>query len=268
MVRSVVPSWLWTRLRVARIRTNIAHHKVRHVRHTYGGFDLEIVLADPLGEGWYDHDWLETPELDVLRHHRLQKGATVFDLGAHQGIVALMLSRIVGPSGLVIALEPNSHNAGIARRNRGLNRASNMEIVQAAAAEQSGKLMFNLGLNGNVDDGRGKWGKSEVPCLSIDDLAQQYGVPDVLFIDVEGFEEQVLKGASRTLAHNPDCFVEVHSGCGLEKYGGSVQSVLSFFPKERFGLLAAKPNEGEFRPSETLRHVPTERFFLIAIGRR
>jgi len=68
---------------VARIRTNIAHHKVRHVRHTYGGFDLEIVLADPLGEGWYDHDWLETLELDVLRYHRLQKGATVFDLGAY-----------------------------------------------------------------------------------------------------------------------------------------------------------------------------------------
>ena len=26
------------------------------------------------------------------------------------------------------------------------------------------------------------------PCLSIDDLTLRYGVPDILFIDVEGFE--------------------------------------------------------------------------------
>jgi len=266
LVRRVVPSWVWTKLRLARIRANIARYKVRRVRHTYGGFSLDIVLADPLAEGWYDHDWVHTPELDLLRRHRLREGATVFDLGAHQGIVALMLSRIVGPAGRVIALEPNSHNAEIARRNRDFNGASNIEIIQAAAASQSGTLMFNLGLNGNVDDGSGDWGRSQVRCLSVDDLAERYGVPDVLFVDVEGFEQQVLKGASSTLSSNPDCFVEVHTGCGLEKYGGSVCAVLSFFPRERFRLLVNAREKDQFRALEELSVILTERFFLIATG--
>lgn len=239
---------------------------MRRVRHTYGGFPLDIVLADPLAEGWYDHDWIDTSELDLLRRHQLREGARVFDLGAHQCVVALMLSRIVGSTGWVLALEPNSHNVEAARRNRELNSARNLEIVHAAAAGCSGKLVFNLGLNGNVDDGSGEWGKCEVECLSVDDLADRYGVPDVVFIDVEGFEEQVLKGASRTLSRNPDCFVEVHAGCGLERYGGSVSSVLSFFPKERFRLLVAERGEGEFCPLEKISHVLAERFFLIAIG--
>lgn len=126
--------------------------------------------------------------------------------------------------------------------------------------------MFNLGLNGNVDDGSGEWGKSQVRCLSIDDLAERYGVPDVLFIDVEGFEQEVLKGASRTLSSNPDCFVEVHTGCGLEKYGGSVGSVLAFFPRERFRLLVNAREKDQFRALDELSVILTDRFFLIAIG--
>lgn len=268
IVRRVVPSWVWTRLRLARIRANIARYEVRRVRHTYGGFPLDIVLGDPLAEGWYDHDWVETPEIDLLRRYRLQAGARVFDLGAHQCVVALMLSRIVGPTGRVIALEPNLHNVEAARRNHELNRARNLEIVQAAASARSGTLVFNLGLNGNVDDGSGEWGKCEVVCLSVDDLAAQYGVPDVIFIDVEGFEEQVLRGASQTLSRKPDCFVEVHTGCGLEKYGGSVSSVLSFFPEERFHLFVSEQEGGEFRVLEEAPPLPIERFFLIAIARQ
>jgi hypothetical protein len=40
-------------------------------------------------------------------------------------------------------------------------------------------------------------------------------VPDILFIDVEGFEVHALKGATHTLQGRPDCFIEVHVGCGL-----------------------------------------------------
>jgi FkbM family methyltransferase len=178
-----------------------------------------------------------------------------------------MLSRIVGPTGQVIALEPNSHNVEVARQNRELNSARNLEIVRAAAADRAGTLVFNLGLNGNVDDGSGEWGRCDVACLSTDDLAAQYGVPDVIFIDVEGFEEHALKGASRTLSWNPDCFVEVHTGCGLERYGGSVSSVLSFFPKERFQLLVSAQEGGEFRALEETSRLPMERFFLIALAR-
>src|SRR5207244_676791 len=158
------------------------------VRHTYGSFPFEIYLADRLSVGWYDHDWAELPEITFLCRHKLKLGSRVFDLGAHQCVVALMLAQIVGPTGSVIALDANEHNATVGRRNQELNGIPQLRVLHAAADKQSGTLFFNTNLNGQVDDGTGNFGQVRVPAYSVDDLARQYGMPDVLFIDVEGFE--------------------------------------------------------------------------------
>ena len=92
-------------------------------------------------------------------------------------------------------------------------------IVEAAAGRKSGTLLFSEELNGHVELGSGRW---PVPCVSIDDLRLRYGAPDVLYMDVEGFEVEVLIGAANTLKHRPDCFVEVRNvDCGLQTYGSS-----------------------------------------------
>ena len=126
----------------------------------------------------------------------------------------------------------------------------------------SGTLTFNRGSNGHVDDGTGAWGTMEVKAVSIDDLAAENGVPDVLFVDVEGFECEVLQGARQTLAHGPDCFVEAHVGVGLEKFGGSVERLLSLFPTGYQFFVA--PPEGAFVSLEESAAVMRDRFFLIA----
>src|SRR5438094_809548 len=132
IARRLVPQPLWTKLRLMRIRRGIAKYPARDVTHTYGGVPLKVHLADPLGAGWYDHDWDELPELAFLsRSGRLGHAARVFDLGAHQGVVALMLGNIVGPQGGVIALEANEHNARVAERNRLLNNAQQITVLHA-----------------------------------------------------------------------------------------------------------------------------------------
>lgn len=266
--KAILPRRIWTKLRVARVQWGIRHYKTRLVQHTYGSFPLDIWLADPMAQGWYDHDWPELAEIELLKRYRLRPGARIFDLGAHQCVVALMLAKIVGPGGRVVALEANPHNATIARRNRDLNDAPQLEIVEAAVAEKSGTLYFNHGLNGNVDDGTGEWGRQEVKSLSVDDLAAVYGIPDLLFIDVEGFEAKVLEGAAQTLRHRPDCFVEVHVGCGLETFGYCAESVLSFFSSEEYRLFVAGQSESNFRELESNVCLPKERFFLIAVDLR
>lgn len=250
-----------------RIQYGIQSFHAREVRHLYGRFPFHIWLADPLSEGWYDHDWSELPEMPFLERHKLKPGAKVFNLGAHQCIVALMLAKMVGPGGLVIALEPNAHNAFVGQRNRDLNQAEQLCILNAAVAEKSGKLIFNQSLNGQVEDGTGEWGRLEIPAFSIDDLANRYGVPDVLYIDVEGYEFQALCGAKNTLSHYPDCFVEVHVGCGLEKFGGSVETLLLFFPKSDYDLWIYSETHPEISPLTPDTPLPTERFFLIAASR-
>jgi len=125
---------------------------------------------------------------------------------------------------------------------------------------------MNKGLNSQVEDGSHEWGSMQVPSFSIDDLSMKYGTPDVLFIDVEGFECRALSGAADTLKSRPDCFVEVHLGEGLEKFG-SVAELLSFFSRENYRLFVRTEAEEHFAELRDESELPRERFFMVALNR-
>ena len=47
-------------------------------------------------------------------------------------------------------------------------------------------------------------GKISVSSVTVDELTRRYGIPDVLFVDVEGFESNVMRGSDRhALAPSP-----------------------------------------------------------------
>lgn len=263
VIKAIVPKPVWNRLRMWRMGYTRAHFERRRVRHHYGGFELELEVVDPMGAGWYDHDHPELPEIALLKQYGLRPGARVFDIGAHQCVVALMLAKTVGPQGFVLAVEASPENCQAGEQNRKLNGIENCRVLHAAGAATSGTLTFNRGTNGQVDDGTGEWGRIEVNSYSVDDLAGQFGVPDVLFIDVEGFECELLRGAQKTLAARPNCFVEVHVNAGLEKFGGSVAEVLRLFPAG-YEFFAAAP-DCAFEPLKLDSAVLRDRFFLVAI---
>ncbi len=260
-------SWVCAKLSVPRVRWTLLVFRPRRVRHWFGGWELVVHLADPLGKEWYDHDWRVLPEIELLKKHRLKPGARVFNLGAHQCVVALMLAREVGSEGSVIALEANQHNAEIGRRNRELNRATQLNIIRAAVGETPGSLTFNLALNGQVDDGSGRWGKQTVPAYTIDELARECGPPDVLFMDIEGYECRALNGATKTLEQAPDCFVEMHVD-QFSRFGGTLDSVLAHFPEGRYDRYIRAESDTEYVPFDRCSTLLNERFFLVALGRR
>src|SRR5262245_57716979 len=153
LAMALLPARFAGSLRSWRIRRHLRVYPARTVVHTYGGHKLKIHLTDGLAAGWYDNDWPLLPELNFLRERRLRPGAIVFDLGAHHGIVALMLAREVTASGRVVAVEANSHNAASAVINAQLNGADNLIVRHAAVSDRPGRITFNEGLNGQVDDG-------------------------------------------------------------------------------------------------------------------
>ena len=265
LVRRTLPAEALSFLRSAKLFYSTQTYNPKLVRHSYAGHAFLVHIKDAYAELVYDHDWPEPKELTLLKRHGLKSGATAFNLGAHQGIVALMLASIVRESGQVIAVEASPYNAKVCELNRVTNNATNLQILNAAIAAEQGRLRFADSLCGHVDDGHGG---VEVAARTIDDLANDYGHPAVLYIDVEGYECEALRGATRTLSFGSDCFVEVHGGVGLEKYGGSVAKLLSFFPAERYELFFVDEEGSEFSPLLDVNHVAErlygKRWFLVA----
>jgi len=259
LLRSL-PSPMLRRLRSVRDQIAIHTFEPRIVEHNYGGIGLRIKVADKISARWYDRDFDELPEITFLKGKRLKEGALVFDLGAHHGVIALLLSRIVGNSGRVIAIEAGQQNFDIANENKNLNVAPNLSIIRAAVAEMGGTTVsFAGGINGSISDGG-----EAVAAKSIDGLASEFGLPDVIMLDIEGYESRALAGARETLNSRADWYVEVHSGCGLESFGGSSKEVVEIFRNHGYTLYCQTDESyrDRFRPMTTL---PEGRFFMIAV---
>ena len=268
LARRITPPSVWTRLRLAKLRRHVANFQHRTVRHSYSGFEFTVELPDGMAQGWYDQDWAALPEMGLLQSGKLKPGARVFDLGAHQCVYAMVIARIVGESGFVLAVEGSAHNAAAGRQNIRLNGIENLTVTHAVVAEKPGRMAFNEGLNGRVDDGSGAWGRTVVQAVSIDQLAQAHGFPDVLFLDVEGYETAALKGARETLARRPDCFVEVHTGHGLEAFGSSIEEVVSFFPESIYRRQVWSEIVPEVLDYQPGLPVLRDRFYLVATARK
>lgn len=234
--------------------------------HSYSGHRFALTIEDPLAQSWYDHDWDRPAELGVLAAGRLRSGATVFNLGAHQGVVALMLAAEVGAAGCVVAVEATGHNVRVAHRNFALNDATNILIEHAVAADREGTISFAAGLNGHVGRRSYAFATTELPAVTVDSLAQRYGLPDVVFVDVEGYELNVLAGAESTFESLPDWFIEVHANVGLEEQGGTVAEVVREFERRGYRLFVGDPSGGPFEPLQD--PLPETRFFLVALGQQ
>jgi FkbM family methyltransferase len=245
-----------------RVRWHVAKFQPYVIKTNVGGCERFVKIADSLAQGWYDRSIDIPPEFELLRRGKLREGAVVFDLGAHQGVVAMILAREVGETGTVIAVEANEHNARIASENFSLNGLSNIAIIRAAAGENHGAdLSFSETLNGSVD---AALNAPRVPEVSIDGLAAVHGSPDVIYVDVEGYETQVLRGAAKTFAGIPDWYVEVHVGAGLEKFG-SVTEVVEHF-ENAYELYIAS-NTQPFRPFSWGSQILKDRFYLVALAK-
>ena len=158
--------------------------------------------------------WLGHYEQHVQRAlvSLLRPGLAVYDVGANVGFFTLLAGRLVGVDGTVVALEPSSRNVEFLERHVRLNSLDNVRVMPVAAGRESGRGTFRTG--GDSSTGRlAPEGDLGVEVRRLDDLpdARDVRAPDVIKIDVEGAEEDVLRGAARILRlHHPSILLAFH----------------------------------------------------------
>lgn len=266
--KKIIPENCWIALRLLKLRVIKKRFKRKIVEHCYGGHNFKVLIADPLGQGWYQGDWERLKEIEELSQSRLKKGALVFDCGAHQSVVAMMLGKEVGESGKVIAIEATRHNYEVALENLKMNHLSQVINLHCAIGATMGEATISESFNAAIVNGP-EWGQEQVKMINLNFLAEKYGNPQVIFIDIEGLEGQALEGASNLFALSCDWFVEIHGEETLKKFGGSVRQILNYFPRDKFVLKAAFEGQS-FLEIDFDKEIPAQylkRFFLLALHR-
>jgi FkbM family methyltransferase len=152
------------------------------------------------------------PDARILKE-LVPPGAVVIDVGAHYGTYSLILSRLVGPAGRVIAIEPSTQAYNVLRHNIGINCIRNVDTIHAAVgAEQADMTLYKHTDPSRTTivpaNARGYTSTETVPVYTLDELLPCESIA-LMKIDVEGAESLVLSGAYRILSQlRPTLFFE------------------------------------------------------------
>lgn len=137
----------------------------------------------------------------------VKKGGLVFDVGANVGNRTEVLLNL---GAKVVAVEPQSNCINILKDKFGSH--PNFNLFEGGMSEKEGKTtifvanvdtissMSQEWINSVKDSvfKENTWDKTEtVKVDTLDNLIKQYGVPDLIKVDVEGFEISVLRGLTQ-----------------------------------------------------------------------
>jgi len=181
-----------------------------------------------------------TSEWDALQRI-VRPGMTTLDVGANLGLYTVLLSRLVGPTGRVIAFEPDPHHFALLSKNCALNACANIEAHNLALGSASGRLalhkeILNSGNNflgyGSIRSGS----EVEVDVVSLDEFLPALR-PDLVKIDVQGWEVEALRGMRRMLAATPHVALCLEFWpVGLRRAHSSPEELLDLLTGQAFKL--------------------------------
>ncbi len=170
-------------------------------------------------------------------HAFLRPGDIFVDVGANIGLFSLIAAQIVGASGIVHAFEPCETTFRRLEDNVVMNRHAHIYCHRAALSDRAGTMALSVST-----DGMDAWNalaeqpymgasycRETVQTLTWDEFAQEHnlvGRVSLMKIDVEGWETNVLKGATRTLSRDDAPVLQVEfTDAAADASGASCQEL-------------------------------------------
>ena len=179
------------------------------------GINYKLDLSDAVD--WYIYFGFR--EQSRMKLYALVKpGDVVFDIGANVGDITLHLAKITGEKGAVFSFEPDPFNFKRFKENVGLNTFKNIHANNLGLGNKAGKFKMALFRTDNrgmtrIVDTPSSAVHAEVEITTLDEFLNSHLLPprvNLVKIDVEGYETNVLKGATQFLQkYKPVLFIEV-----------------------------------------------------------
>jgi len=136
-------------------------------------------------------------------YYNLKAGDVVVDAGAYPGDYAVFAARKVGPTGKIIAFEPDAKNRKILKKNLEKENLNNFIIIPKGLWNKNTILKFKssdgLHTTAVLDSG-----DEEISVTRLDDELKNLGIKkvDLLKMDIEGAEIEAVQGALETIKNN------------------------------------------------------------------
>lgn len=169
-----------------------------------------------------------TREVDhkIMLEKIVKKDMMIFDIGGNIGYYPLMELSLLGDGGKMVIVEPSSSNVGMLSLNLALNGYKNIPIIAAAVSDQMGEKKFYLSEQSNLGTFHPIGGGAEtltgetenVRTITVSSLAEEFGPPDLIRMDVEGHEVEVINGMLKDIkagVYAPMIIFEPH----ISRYG-------------------------------------------------
>jgi FkbM family methyltransferase len=207
------------------------------------------------------------PEVTRTLTSVVQPGWTCVDVGAHKGYFTLLLAKLVGENGRVIAFEAHPDNAATSRRHAAVNGVEErVTVVNRAVSDGSEpEVTLYFGREGSSFEwnilGRDVLGREteavlRVPATTLDAHFAPGERIDFLKIDIEGAEAMALPGMNRILLESrPVLVVEFHNQAVWDARHALIPGPYTFYDISNGQVVA--PGDGGFVHQALV--VPAER---------
>ncbi|MBI5844607.1 MAG: FkbM family methyltransferase [Deltaproteobacteria bacterium] len=210
----------------------------------------------------------------------IQKGDTVFDIGANVGRFTSLAAALAGPKGRVYSFEPQQYPRKILTQMKSVRSLSQVIIVDKALSDSPGTAEITIPLKdgwkpksacGHLDGENEDPHKTETVGVStLDAFCEENGVGRLDFIkcDVEGAELKVFRAGTRVLTRfHPTIYCEVDKLC-CDRNKVPLRAVFDFL--ESLGYRAYLPDKSKKLFYVDPGNIPREKteYFFIHVNRK
>jgi FkbM family methyltransferase len=225
-----------------------------HCQVTRAGLRYDLDLSEGIDFAIFLLGSFEPSTVAALRRY-IRRGETVLDIGANIGAHTLQMARLVGREGRVLSFEPTAFAFAKQLRNLALNpeicdRVAALHCFLAADEGKQAPKSLHASWPLPRGPGRGVHGKhlgrsmttAGAQTTTLDDVLRQRRIErvDLVKLDVDGFECEVLAGATKMMARDCPVFIMELAPYVLVERGATLGKLLSFFTPLNYHLYDEK----------------------------